>query len=251
MATDKKISDLLLNPSITGTEELPSERGGSNYKSTFTQLKDWILASLTFMEASTYDPSNIASDVYDRANHTNTQPASTISNFDTEVANNTAVAANTAKNSYPSADATKLAGIETGAEVNPTDAEIRASVDSATDSNVFTDSEKTLLGNQSNSNTGDETTSTIQTKRPLKTVNNTSLEGTGNIEIVGGVESVNGESGDVELSAEDIDTTATSGKTIKAEIDENPTATQLGRIKAEFDSNSGVLVIDISGNNIT
>ena len=43
-----------------------------------------------------------------RANHTGTQTASTISDFDTEVANNTAVAANTAKNSYPSADATKV-----------------------------------------------------------------------------------------------------------------------------------------------
>jgi len=32
-----------------------------------------------------------------RANHTGTQTASTISDFDTEVANNTAVAANTAK----------------------------------------------------------------------------------------------------------------------------------------------------------
>ena len=251
MATDKKISDLLLNPSITGTEELPSERGGSNYKSTFTQLKDWILASLTFMEASTYDPSNIASDVYDRANHTNTQPASTISNFDTEVANNTAVAANTAKNSYPSADATKLAGIETGAEVNPTDNEIKTSYESNANTNAFTDDEKTLLGNQSNSNTGDETTSTIQTKRPLKTVNNTSLEGTGNIEIVGGVETVNTLTGDVVLTAENVDTTATSGKTIKAEIDENPTATQAGRIKADLDTNSGGLVLSIDGTDIT
>ncbi len=53
-----------------------------------------------------------------RANHTGTQAASTISDFDTEVANNTAVAANTAKNTYPSADASKLAGIAAGAEVN-------------------------------------------------------------------------------------------------------------------------------------
>jgi hypothetical protein len=37
---------------------------------------------------------------------------------DSRVSANTAVAANTAKNSYPSADATKLAGIETGAQVN-------------------------------------------------------------------------------------------------------------------------------------
>jgi len=43
-----------------------------------------------------------------RANHTGTQTASTISDFDTEVANNSAVTANTAKNSYPSADATKV-----------------------------------------------------------------------------------------------------------------------------------------------
>jgi hypothetical protein len=58
----------------------------------------------------------------DRANHTGSQTASTISDFDTEVANNTAVAANTAKNTYPSADATKLAGIAAGAEVNVIDA---------------------------------------------------------------------------------------------------------------------------------
>lgn len=56
-----------------------------------------------------------------RANHTGTQTASTISDFDTEVSNNTDVAANTAKNSYPTADATKLAGIAAGAEVNAVD----------------------------------------------------------------------------------------------------------------------------------
>jgi len=44
--------------------------------------------------------------------------ASQVSDFQTRVANNSAVAANTAKNSYPLSDATKLAGIATGAEVN-------------------------------------------------------------------------------------------------------------------------------------
>ena len=43
--------------------------------------------------------------------------------------------------------------------------------------------EKVKLDNQSGINSGDETTSTIQTKRPLKTVNNQSLEGIGNIQI--------------------------------------------------------------------
>ena len=53
-----------------------------------------------------------------RANHTGTQTASTISDFDTEVANNTAVTANTAKNSYPSADATKVGFISVTQAVN-------------------------------------------------------------------------------------------------------------------------------------
>ena len=43
-----------------------------------------------------------------RTNHTGTQTASTISDFDTEVANNTAVAANTAKISYTDAAAVAL-----------------------------------------------------------------------------------------------------------------------------------------------
>ena len=44
--------------------------------------------------------------------------ASQVSDFQTNVTNNATVLANTAKNSYPTADATKLAGIATGAEVN-------------------------------------------------------------------------------------------------------------------------------------
>lgn len=67
-----------------------------------------------------------------RDNHTGTQPASTISDFDNEVANNTAVAANTNARhthsnktildnttaSFTTADESKLDGIESGAEVN-------------------------------------------------------------------------------------------------------------------------------------
>jgi hypothetical protein len=47
---------------------------------------------------------------------------------------------------------------------------------------------KTILGitTLSGSNTGDETTASIQSKRPLKTVNGNSLEGTGDISISGG-----------------------------------------------------------------
>jgi len=44
------------------------------------------------MEAATYDPNAWAVDVYSRANHTGTQLASTISDFDTEVSNNAKLA---------------------------------------------------------------------------------------------------------------------------------------------------------------
>ena len=56
-----------------------------------------------------------------------------------------------------------------------------------TDKNYVTDSEKVVIGNTSGTNTGDETTATIQSKRPLKTLNSKSLEGTGN-EILDGAD---------------------------------------------------------------
>ena len=56
------------------------------------------------------------------------------------------------------------------------------------DTRTITPSEITTIGNQSNTNTGDETTSSIQSKRPLKTVNSQTLEGAGNITISGTVE---------------------------------------------------------------
>ena len=76
------------------------------------------------MNASVYDPNTVAADAFARANHTGTQTASTISDFDTEVSNNTTVAANTLKVTYPSADSSKLAGIATGAEVNTIDSAV-------------------------------------------------------------------------------------------------------------------------------
>ena len=60
-----------------------------------------------------------------------------------------------------------------------------AQVTESTDKNYITDSESTVIGNTSGSNSGDETTLSIQTKRPLKTVNGNSLEGVGNVVISG------------------------------------------------------------------
>jgi len=60
-----------------------------------------------------------------------------------------------------------------------------AQVTESTDKNYVTDAESAVIGNTSGTNSGDETTLSIQTKRPLKTVNGNSLEGTGDVAISG------------------------------------------------------------------
>lgn len=68
----------------------------------------WSDAGSGDMSTLVYDPQGIASDAFNRANHTGTQLASTISDFQTQVSLNADVAANTLK----------LSGIENGAQVN-------------------------------------------------------------------------------------------------------------------------------------
>ena len=53
----------------------------------------------------------------------------------------------------------------------------------ASEASLFVAGDKVNLDNQSGVNSGDETTLSIKTKRPLKTINNESLEGSGNIQI--------------------------------------------------------------------
>jgi len=105
-----------------------------------------------------------------------------------KVSANTDVVANTAKNSYPSADATKLSGIEAGAEVNDTAAEIKTKYESNANTNAFTDAEKSKLANQSGTNTGDQDLSGLQATlvsgTNIKTINNSSILGSGNIGVV-------------------------------------------------------------------
>jgi len=67
----------------------------------------------TTTELNTRDTNN-----RNRSNHTGTQTASTISDFSTSVATNPFVLANTAKVSYPSADATKVGFITVTQAVN-------------------------------------------------------------------------------------------------------------------------------------
>jgi len=92
----------------------------------------WQDAGAGDMQKSTYDPTGVEGDAFNRSNHAGTQPASTISDFDVEVSNNTDVSANTAARHahtnkttldaitapYTIAEQTKLAGIAAGAEVN-------------------------------------------------------------------------------------------------------------------------------------
>ena len=66
------------------------------------------------------------------------------------------------------ADGTKLDGIESGATADQTAAEIRALVESATDSNVFTDADHTKLNGIESGATADQTASEILTA--IKTV---------------------------------------------------------------------------------
>lgn len=150
-----------------GTVQLSSDWDAGSHKVKAEQLEsDIVTGTAPLLVSSTTLVSNFNADqldnqegsyYLDRSNHTGNQIASTISDFDTEVSNNTDVANNTAKRSYPLVDETKLAGIEDEAEVNQTDSEIKIQYENNADTNVFTDAEKSKLGNQSGTNTGDIT----------------------------------------------------------------------------------------------
>lgn len=124
------------NTESTG-ESLKRLEGSLSFSTNSQNIKD---------VADPVDPQDVATKnfvdpAFSRTNHTGTQTANTISNFDTEVANNTAVVANTAKISadgsvtthndvtnagsgaiITAAERTKLSGIAAGATANSTDA---------------------------------------------------------------------------------------------------------------------------------
>ena len=82
---------------------------------------------------------------------------------DARVTANASVAANTAKNSYPSADATKLAGIETGATADQTNAQIKTAYEANADTNEFSNAEQTKLAGIETAATADQTGNEIKT----------------------------------------------------------------------------------------
>ena len=64
-----------------------------------------------------------------------------------------------------------------------TDTTTTANISDSINKRFATEAEKTVLSNTSGTNSGDETTATIQSKRPIKTVNGNSLEGVGNVTV--------------------------------------------------------------------
>lgn len=67
--------------------------------------------------------------------------------------------------------------------VQNTDTTTTANITDSVNKRFVLDAQITNINNQSGTNTGDETTLSIQTKRPLKTIENQSLEGFGNIDL--------------------------------------------------------------------
>ena len=83
------------------------------------------------------------------------------------------------------ADGTKLDGIESGATADQTAAEIRTLVESASDSNVFTDADHTKLNGIEASATADQTASEIVSLLSNQNISTTGTVGSGNITITG------------------------------------------------------------------
>ena len=81
---------------------------------------------------------------------------------DSVTVTNNIVVAGTVDGRDVAADGTKLDGIEASATADQTDAEIRAAVEAATDSNVFTDADHTKLNSIEASATADQTDAEIR-----------------------------------------------------------------------------------------
>ena len=111
MATDKKISELTLNPTINGSEEIAEERGGSNYKNTLEDVKVFVKDGLNTSEVTETTDKKYVTDaekvVIGNTSGTNTgdQDISDLQPILSEGA-------------FVDGDKTKLDGIEANAEVN-------------------------------------------------------------------------------------------------------------------------------------
>ena len=123
------------------------------------------------------------------------------------VSANTSVAANTLKNSYPSADATKLSGIESGADVTDTD-------------NVTT-----ALNNISIQQHSDVSNATPQNNQVLQYSTTTSKFELTTLTSTAPVDSVNGQTGAVVLDTDDVSEGSTNLYYTEARVSANTDVT--------------------------
>jgi hypothetical protein len=162
----------LANPALTGTPTAPTAAANTNTTQIATtayvqtELSDLISAApaaldtLNELAAALGDDANFSTTVTNSiaaklplAGGTMTGPITTNSTFDGR---------------NVSVDGTKLDTIETGATADQTDAEIRAAVEAATDSNVFTDADHSKLNAIEAGATADQSAAEILTA--IKTV---------------------------------------------------------------------------------
>jgi len=99
-------------PATLGTKTIDETDIGDKkviaYNSVSGNIEYETVSDIGGMDKATYDPTNIGASPFARANHTGTQTASTISDFDTEVSANTDVADNTSKAHTPYTLGTKV-----------------------------------------------------------------------------------------------------------------------------------------------
>lgn len=177
------------NLSATGTPSASTFLRGDNSWATPAGSGD--------MTQAVYDPQEIEDDAFDRANHTGQQTASTISDFDTEVSNNTDVAANTAARhaAVTVADSPEIDLTLTGQQISASlvtgsidetklDASVNASLDLA-DSAVQDLSDLGITATATELNYTDGVTSAIQTQLDAKAADADVVHDTGNETIAG------------------------------------------------------------------
>jgi hypothetical protein len=133
----KKISELDAVTSLNGSEQLVLDQEGLSKRASLSQIEQRVLdnAAVSSVNSQTGAVVLDADDIDD---------TSTTNKYTTQ------------------AEIDKLAGIEAGAEVNPTDAEIKTAYEANADTNAFTDAEQTKLAGIETGATGDQTGSEIK-----------------------------------------------------------------------------------------
>lgn len=131
------VTEVKMTETSPGEIDLVVAAGASGSETAFTavEINGTTTANNATLDVKTGTRLRIESSTNDLATIRNQASTDTVIDLPTsngtlartaDIATDSAVVANTAKNSYPSADATKLAGIDTGATANDTDANLKS-----------------------------------------------------------------------------------------------------------------------------